>query len=412
LKLQLDLRTEDLPSGYLGFAEITTYSADGLPAAGILRIDTDASGRGWFLDPTPNDASEFTPSAYAPYAWQGGPAGFDLYSVVLHEVGHLFGITDQFAGFAGKLTTTADGQTWFAASGQQVPVTSDGHHVDPDYYPLDLLAPVLHASERKYPSPLDALLLREARDAALPASGNNHGAAIEAELGFRISEEAVSTVTPVVTSALAPARLVPLFILPAAPQQSVAIVHAAQIVPPNFPFSASPTRTVEPSPGVLLALGGEARGSAASSIQTPFAWEGLSLPQATQACGECQASRGGMPTDVASATSLIDFAFAADSNTLPSQPILAGALPDLGDAGIGSLRQLSNHPLLAFAAAALGILAWQALHPGRNEEETEVFDTEEDFWLFVDDLPSRSGTGAKEFFEQEELVDELLSGEV
>src|SRR5262249_52540738 len=56
-------------------------------AAHAIRIDDDAAGWGWFVDPTPRDDAEFvTP---------GDPAvrgRMDLVSAVSHELGHLIGL--------------------------------------------------------------------------------------------------------------------------------------------------------------------------------------------------------------------------------------------------------------------------------------------------------------------------------
>ena len=59
---------------------------------GIITIDRNADGFGWFIDPTPGDDSEFTPNAVNSPA-QGH---MDLLSVVAHEIGlHLgFGEND------------------------------------------------------------------------------------------------------------------------------------------------------------------------------------------------------------------------------------------------------------------------------------------------------------------------------
>jgi hypothetical protein len=70
---------------------------------GHITIDTNAAGHGWFVDPTPNDNSEFTHAQNA-----GGTdlltdpsnaaAGhLDLLTAVTHELGHVLGLDDETA---------------------------------------------------------------------------------------------------------------------------------------------------------------------------------------------------------------------------------------------------------------------------------------------------------------------------
>ena len=69
------ITSTDLPDGMLG----------GATSVGIL-IDQDANGQGWFVDATPWEDGEFV---------QGrAPAGVDLLTVVLHELGHMLGRPD------------------------------------------------------------------------------------------------------------------------------------------------------------------------------------------------------------------------------------------------------------------------------------------------------------------------------
>ena len=56
----------------------------GITAAGVVRIDRDAAGHGWFVDPTPADDHEFGAGP--------APLGMDLLTVVTHELGHLLGL--------------------------------------------------------------------------------------------------------------------------------------------------------------------------------------------------------------------------------------------------------------------------------------------------------------------------------
>jgi hypothetical protein len=62
----------------------------GLASPGVILIDRDAVGYGWFVDPTPGDDSEFAPGAV------NSPARgrMDLLSVLDHEMGHELGFGD------------------------------------------------------------------------------------------------------------------------------------------------------------------------------------------------------------------------------------------------------------------------------------------------------------------------------
>jgi tartrate-resistant acid phosphatase type 5 len=77
----------DLPPGYLG--------AEG--PSGVV-IDRDAAGQGWFVDSTPLDDREFTmigPDGEL-LATSASPAAgrYDLLTVVMHELGHAYGLTE------------------------------------------------------------------------------------------------------------------------------------------------------------------------------------------------------------------------------------------------------------------------------------------------------------------------------
>ena len=54
---------------------------------GVVQLDATAAGFGWFVDPTPANDSEFA-------GRKPPPAGMDLLTVVMHELGHELGLPD------------------------------------------------------------------------------------------------------------------------------------------------------------------------------------------------------------------------------------------------------------------------------------------------------------------------------
>jgi hypothetical protein len=67
----------------------------GRTAANRVALDVTAAGRGWFVDATPGDDSEYVSVAAGLRASDDRAAhGVDLLTVVLHEFGHLLGLED------------------------------------------------------------------------------------------------------------------------------------------------------------------------------------------------------------------------------------------------------------------------------------------------------------------------------
>jgi hypothetical protein len=83
---------EALPEGIAGQQE-----------GNVITLDDNGAGRGWYVDPSPEDALEFTNvSELAPesrwYAAEGSnPDGkLDMLSVLIHELGHVLGLRDRY----------------------------------------------------------------------------------------------------------------------------------------------------------------------------------------------------------------------------------------------------------------------------------------------------------------------------
>ena len=81
----LTVEFADLPGG--GLAEVSSSNS--------IRLDRDAGGRGWFMDPTPHSSSEYNtrdPYTKARAADQGKASQhYDLLTTLLHEQAHILG---------------------------------------------------------------------------------------------------------------------------------------------------------------------------------------------------------------------------------------------------------------------------------------------------------------------------------
>src|SRR5262249_13178304 len=84
--LSVTLVIEDLQDGELAEARATQFDPNGRPIGGVIVIDPTAAGYGWFIDATPQDASEFDARGGRLTARPGTDAAgrYDLYTVLLH----------------------------------------------------------------------------------------------------------------------------------------------------------------------------------------------------------------------------------------------------------------------------------------------------------------------------------------
>jgi hypothetical protein len=101
------LGTVDVRVGDLGPGELARYSQS------EIIVDRDAAGQGWFVDLTPLSNEEYRASANGELLAVAGSVakdGFDLLSVLLHELGHAAGFShaNNLAALGGVMSETLD----------------------------------------------------------------------------------------------------------------------------------------------------------------------------------------------------------------------------------------------------------------------------------------------------------------
>jgi len=127
----------------------------GKPWRGHITLDDNGSGSGWYFDPRPDDDFEFT-NPTAAFAASGGPAGYDLYSTVLHEIGHTLGFSRIYG-----IDRFLSGRTFLFADGTTAMMDADKVHTDAVRHPDDLMNPTIGPNTRSTISDLDARILSQ-----------------------------------------------------------------------------------------------------------------------------------------------------------------------------------------------------------------------------------------------------------
>ncbi|MGL6226733.1 MAG: hypothetical protein ACRC10_08925 [Thermoguttaceae bacterium] len=121
-------------SSTLGEALILEVDANGVPSKGLITLDDNAAGAGWYSQLTdPVDAGRY-----------------DLYTTLLHELGHLYGINTAYNAF--NAVKFQYGST----------IDTTGHVTNPE----DVMYVGLNLGERKFLSTLDVNVIETAYGAA------------------------------------------------------------------------------------------------------------------------------------------------------------------------------------------------------------------------------------------------------
>jgi len=178
--IEIQLVVQDFNSAQLAEAVILEVDSTGIPTSGRVTLDDDANGLGWSTQ-LGGDTAEGL---------------YDLYTVLLHEIGHTLGFMSSYEGFAEHVQTDGDGSV-FVAAGISVDVDAAGNHVADPALAGDLMSATLDPGVRKVISTLDVQMLHAAYQTASSGSlgHGGEGAALTAASGStdELAASAVST---------------------------------------------------------------------------------------------------------------------------------------------------------------------------------------------------------------------------
>lgn len=164
---QFIFRIEDLAEAQIGAAQVTRVNSQNLATSGIVTVDTNAAGVGWFIDHNLENDAEFDTqlAGDALQAVEGSAAygKYDLYTVLLHELGHIFGFDANNNRFQQFLTTENGSPVFTTADGTKVTLSADGNHISDTAHPEQLMNAYLAPGVRRLPGELDIKVIQSVR---------------------------------------------------------------------------------------------------------------------------------------------------------------------------------------------------------------------------------------------------------
>ncbi|WP_197995863.1 Ig-like domain-containing protein [Gimesia algae] len=140
--LAVQVVVTDLGGQQLGEGHILELDENGIPVKGRIYIDDDAGGLGWYSSV---DGLAFDSNGQA-IAGSAAEGHYDLYTVLLHEIGHAAGFTTSYSAYTDHVETSTTGQVQFVGWDFIVPLTNDGLHIDETFYPDDIMGATLDPS--------------------------------------------------------------------------------------------------------------------------------------------------------------------------------------------------------------------------------------------------------------------------
>jgi hypothetical protein len=154
--VEIELVVADLGHNQLGEADILEVSDSGVPVRGVVIIDDDANGRGWYSSLDGDVPADL----------------FDLQTVFAHEIGHVLGFSTAYEGYATSVQAGANGAPIFVSPDFTAELDAGAQHLSSDAHPDDLMTSDLASGQAREISHLDVAIIQasySALDRALAA---------------------------------------------------------------------------------------------------------------------------------------------------------------------------------------------------------------------------------------------------